>query len=97
VEARPGLTEPLAHVEATETATTVIHLGKTDIDRFLVVVPTNPLLQAFNEHCQPWYDRIVAAKNEVRTLASLRDTLLPTLISGELRVADAEGTIGKHI
>jgi len=87
---RNSIIEPLAQVEATETATTVIHLGKNDIDRFLAVVPPQPVLAAFNGTCQPWYDRIVASKSESQTLTSLRDTLLPKLISGELRVKDAE-------
>jgi type I restriction enzyme S subunit len=86
---RNSIIEPLAHIEATETATTVIHLGKGDIDRFTVVVPTDRVLTAFNENCQPWYDRIVANKQSSRTLTSLRDTLLPKLISGELRVSTA--------
>ena len=42
------------------------------------------------DSCQPCYDRIVACKQESRTLAAMRDTLLPKLISGELRVKDAE-------
>ncbi len=87
---RNAIIEPLAHVEATETATTVIHLGKSDIDLFKVVIPRRDLAIFFNTTCQPWYDRIVASKQEYRTLASLRDTLLPKLISGELRVQDAE-------
>ena len=56
------------------------------IDRFCVVAPTPRVLAAFNQSCQPWYDRIVATKREARTLAALRDALLPKLISGELRV-----------
>jgi type I restriction enzyme S subunit len=90
---RNSIIAPLAHIEATETATTVIHLGKKDIDRFMVVVPTDRVLAAFNENCQPWYERIVACKQASRTLASLRDSLLPKLISGELRVADADGLL----
>ena len=90
---RNSIIEPLARVEATETATTVIHLGKSDIDRFLVVVPTMPVLAAFNWACQLWYDRVVANKQESRTLAALRDALLPKLISGELRVQDVERTL----
>jgi type I restriction enzyme S subunit len=85
---RNCIIEPLAQVEATETATTVLHLGKSDIDRFSVVAPTASVLAAFNRFCQPWYGRIVAGKRESRTLAALRDTLLPMLISGELRVQD---------
>jgi type I restriction enzyme S subunit len=84
---RNSIIVPLAQVEATETATTVIHIGKNDIDRFTVIVPRSPLAEAFNRICQPWYDRIVANKQQSRTLAALRDTLLPKLISGELMVA----------
>jgi type I restriction enzyme, S subunit len=76
----------LAGVEATETATTVIHLGKNDIDRFNIVVPTKPILTAFGQLADPLFQRIVDNKQESRTLAGLRDTLLPKLISGEVRV-----------
>ncbi|MBF6605163.1 MAG: restriction endonuclease subunit S [Chloroflexi bacterium] len=85
-----SLTEPLRRVEATETATTVIHLGKYDIDRFAVVVPTHAVVGAFNRTCQVMNDRIVASKAQSRALAALRDALLPRLISGALRVKDAE-------
>jgi type I restriction enzyme, S subunit len=71
---RNSIINLLAHVEATETATTVIHLGKSDIDRFSAIIPTAPVSAAFNDLCQPWYDRIVANKHEVRTLATIRDT-----------------------
>jgi type I restriction enzyme S subunit len=35
-------------------------------------------------------DRIINSIHESRTLAALRDTLLPKLVSGELRIRDAE-------
>jgi type I restriction enzyme S subunit len=87
---RNSIIAPLAQIEATETATTVIHLGKGDIDRFSVVVPTGDVLATFNEVCQPCYERIVAGKQESRSLVALRDSLLPKLISGELRVKEKE-------
>ena len=83
---RNSIISPLAEVEATETATTVIHLGKNDIDRFTTIIPDAPVVEAFERQCQPCYDRIVANKQQSRTLATLRDTLLPKLLSGELRV-----------
>ncbi len=86
---RSSIVAPLAEVEATETATTVIHLGKNDIDRFTVIMPDAPVAEAFKRQCQPWYDQIVANKQQSRTLAALRDTLLPKLLSGELSVAGA--------
>ncbi len=39
------------------------------------------------------YDQIQNNFDEVRTLTSLRDTLLPRLISGKLRIPDAEGLV----
>jgi type I restriction enzyme S subunit len=87
---RNSIIEPLAQVESTESATTVIHLGKADIDRFSIVLPPGEVLAAFNQNCQPWFERIVAGKNESRTLAALRDALLPMLISGDLRVNEAQ-------
>ena len=90
---RNSVIGPLAHVEATETATTVIHLGKGDIDCFRVVMPNANMLTAFGRVCQPWYNRIVAAKKESRSLSALRDTLLPKLISGELRLKNVEESL----
>lgn len=81
---RNSIIRPLADIEATETATTVIHLGKSDIDRFTVVVPSAAVLAAFNRICQPWYDQVVVTKRESRTVIHVRDSLLPRLISGDI-------------
>lgn len=55
-------------------------------------VPTAPLpiVDLFGRLVRPMFARARAAADESRTLAALRDTLLPKLISGELRVKDAE-------
>lgn len=82
--------QPLADVEATETATTVIHLGKYDIDRFFTIVPSRKISNIYSALNQPLYDRIVSNKLEARRLAETRDLLLPKLMSGEIRVKDAE-------
>ena len=87
---RSTLEPQLAHIEATETATTVIHLGKGDIDRFVALVPPAAVLSAFSEVVDPHYARIVANKQTCRTLSAIRDTLLPRLISGQLRLPEAE-------
>ena len=44
----------------------------------------------FHRLIEPWFAKVRACAEESRTLASLRDALLPKLISGELRVKDAE-------
>jgi type I restriction enzyme S subunit len=87
----------LAHVEATETATTVIHIGRNDIDQFRVVIPENNVLNTFNRIYQPLYDTTVRAKWETHKLIDIRDTLLPKLISGEIRAPDIDFVIGDSI
>jgi type I restriction enzyme S subunit len=102
---KPGFSAPfvlnsivglLAEVEATETATTVIHIGKNDIDRLKIVVPEAKTLDAFNRTAEPMFKRIVINKQESRTLAALRDALLPKLLSGELRVPTGEQELASH-
>ena len=42
------------------------------------------------------FERWILNLHESRTLAALRDTLLPKLISGEVRVGDAARFVGSH-
>lgn len=51
-----------------------------------VVLPPPPALRSFEERIVPLFQRVLCNVNESRTLAALRDTLLPKLISGEVRV-----------
>lgn len=61
-------------------------------DRFaeaLLVLPDAPVLASFHELVAPMYDMIHSNSLQSHTLAELRDTLLPKLMSGELRVPEA--------
>ena len=53
-------------------------------------VPPPAVLTEFESLVSGWFDAILSSVEESRTLAQLRDTLLPKLIAGELRIADAE-------
>jgi type I restriction enzyme, S subunit len=53
-------------------------------------VPRRKLVEEIDALVMPLFDRAEAAEDESETLAELRDTLLPKLISGELRLRDAE-------
>jgi type I restriction enzyme S subunit len=53
-------------------------------------VPTPEVLEAFHQACARLIDRAETARSESAVLRDLRDTLLPKLISGELRIKDAE-------
>lgn len=81
--------EPLlAEIERSEVGTTVIHLGKADIDKFKVVVPPPGVMDAFAKIAQPMLDRMVANGIESRRLSATRDALLPQLLSGEIRLGE---------
>lgn len=54
------------------------------------VVPPLALIRAFDDAVSPMLDRVSNARREGQCLVELRDTLLPKLVSGELRVPDAE-------
>ena len=77
----------LNEVESSELATTVIHLGKNDIDRFKIILPKLNILKEFNRISIPIFDAIIKNKRESQRLAQLRDTLLPKLMSGETLVS----------
>lgn len=83
--------KPLLYsVEATEVATTVIHIGKKDYDEFRVVIPPDDILNKFEMISKPMYDQIVEGQVENRRLSKLRDSLLPKLMSGELDVSELD-------
>ena len=54
------------------------------------VVPPFELVDCFDRSIRPIFARIHLGNEESRTLTALRDTLLPKLISGELRVGEAD-------
>lgn len=67
-------------------------ISKTNFRPIPLVAPMSDVMQAFDERVRPLYRRIVENERESRTLADLRNALLPKLISGELRVKS-----GSHI
>ena len=87
----------LADVERSEAATTVIHIGKSDIDTFQTLKPPNVLLARYSGIADCLERRVLAAAQECRALMSTRNALLPKLISGEIRVRDAERLVEQAV
>ncbi|ELJ8644699.1 restriction endonuclease subunit S [Vibrio cholerae] len=58
-----------------------------------VLVPEQSLLSEFSKHAQMLMVRCEARSSECESLTKLRDTLLPKLISGELRLDDVEAAV----
>jgi type I restriction enzyme, S subunit len=65
-------------------------LSQANLKAIPFTLPDELVCSAFSELVQPLFHKLRANADENLTLASLRDTFLPKLISGELRVPDAE-------
>ncbi|HWP60974.1 MAG TPA: restriction endonuclease subunit S [Candidatus Acidoferrales bacterium] len=83
-------TEFVEYTNAGSTGTKMPRTSWYDMARYQIVLPPQPVVRAFNDLVRPLIDRIIGSIHQSRTLAALRDALLPRLISGELRVKDAE-------
>ena len=57
----------------------------------------NSVLSAFDLYTKPLLAKVFLNASENQTLAELRDTLLPKLMSGEIRVADAEREVEEAV
>ncbi len=84
------------HTNAGSTGTKMPRTNWQHMTRYELALPPPALAAAFNTRVQLPIDRIIKNIHESRTLAALRDALLPKLISGELRVKDAERIIGER-
>ena len=78
----------LEFVQSYKTGTTVSHLGKADIDKFVVVLRPLKVVEECSKILDSILQRIKNISAESRNLSTLRDTLLPRLMSGELEVPE---------
>ena len=65
------------------------HIQRAHLAEAKVLVPPAALLAAMDAYFAPLLARIVQNELQAQTLATLRDTLLPRLISGQLRLPEA--------
>jgi type I restriction enzyme S subunit len=80
----------LEQIKNRASGTTFAEISKAAFRPIPAVSPSRELMTKFHEFVEPIYERVLCASKEVETLSDLRDTLLPKLISGELRIPDAE-------
>ncbi|MFD2240389.1 restriction endonuclease subunit S [Flectobacillus roseus] len=67
-------------------ATTMGHIKRSDLDEAKVLIPSSNELLFMTEKVEPLIDKMSTNNIQINTLTSLRDTLLPKLMSGEVRV-----------
>lgn len=82
----------LAHFRqvAASKATTMGHIQRAHLSDATVMVPDAEVLDAANQVLGPIIEMIIANSLEAKTLAELRDTLLPRLISGKLKLPELQ-------
>jgi type I restriction enzyme S subunit len=71
---------------AADKATTMGHIQRHHLSQAKVFVPTAAELEKMDKQMSPLIGKLIANNLESRTLAALRDALLPKLLSGELRL-----------
>ena len=75
---------------AADKATTMGHIKRDELVKAKVLIPNEADYQRIGALLQPIYDLIISNRIENKKLSSLRDTLLPKLISGELVVSNID-------
>ncbi|GCD57246.1 restriction endonuclease subunit S [Acetobacter pasteurianus] len=65
-------------------------ISKKNFRPLPIIKASHDLLKAFDTQSQGIFDKIIVSDAESRTLAQLRDLLLPKLMSGEISIRDAE-------
>ncbi|MGW9636281.1 restriction endonuclease subunit S [Nocardiopsis alba] len=81
---------------AADKATTMGHIQRRHLDE-TVPVPSAEMISKLDASLGPLWDRALVAEQEGLKLAELRDTLLPQLMSGNLRVKDAERIVEDNV
>lgn len=89
--------ENMEAIIANANGSTFQEISKRNFRPMQIVVAPAPIRDAFNQHAGRLVDLIAANEVQSRTLAALRDALLPKLMSGELRVRDAGRALAEAV
>jgi type I restriction enzyme S subunit len=88
--------EMVAFADAGSTGTKMPRTSWNELMRFTIAIPPRQFAEKFNNAVLPIVHKIRANIHESRTLASLRDSLLPKFMSGAIRIKDAEQIVEAH-
>ena len=78
-------------------ATTMGHIQRKHLTDARIAVAPPESMKKFDAIIVSQFDQLVSNAQQSRSLAQLRDTLLPKLISGELRIPEAERIVGAAV
>ena len=85
--------ENLDYIKGISGGSTFAEISKKAFRPVPVVVPSERILTAYESLIRPLYERIVTNTKESASLAQTRDLLLPRLMSGEIRLREAEKAV----
>ncbi len=85
--------ENLDYIKGISGGSTFAEISKKNFRPIPVLIPDKKIIVAFDKLARPLYRRIVANMQESESLSQLRDILLPKLMSGEIRLCDAEKVV----
>jgi len=75
-------------IESRASGSTFKEISGSAMKQIKIIIPENSLIDTFEEIIKPLNEQIKVIKNQNITLSALRDSLLPKLMSGELRVPE---------
>jgi len=91
------LKSEFAEIARNKQTTGLGHVTQQDLIRLKITSPSPKIQAAFDEIVGPLHARYTSNLFESQTLAAVRDLLLPRLMSGEVRVRDAEKIVGRAV
>jgi type I restriction enzyme S subunit len=83
------------HIAAAK-ATTMGHIQRHHLSQAKVLLPSKDLLSAVDQYIRPLIEAIPQNRVQIRTIETLRDLLLPKLISGDIRIEDVSRIVGRN-
>jgi type I restriction enzyme S subunit len=104
IRAKPGIPSRYTHLHLLQASTKAYLMGlnagasreaitKGHLESAPILNPGLRLLEFFQQITAPMYAEVEQLSSQSRVLAALRNTLLPKLLSGELRIANAEALL----
>ena len=80
----------LTNIKSIVTGAVQQKVSQQNLKKVPAIIPSKDVLSAFDELIQPIFSQIRNLRDENASLADLRDTLLPKLMSGEFDVSDID-------
>ena len=90
---RSNMAEIISHANGS----TFLEISKRNFKPLKIICPPSEVTHAFTGHARELHDKIEANAKQSKLLSRIRDMLLPKLISGEIRIKDAEKLVGKVV